>query len=158
MSTRLSLQSEADEELNEILSDFSQFYVLLLLSEEPTHGYGLIKKFRNRTGRNLSAGTLYPFLQRLMSEGIAQQSDKSTGKRPKLIYSLTMRGKRFCEELFSRFAAITVSAIEPSMETCASCCVRIYDGGHHEEVDGTKLAFCCSHCAEAFKRQMFVVG
>jgi len=145
--------AQTQKEMSDIISDFSQFYVLLLLSEGALHGYGLIKHFRKRTGMTLSAGTLYPFLQKLEQRRLISQSDMSVGKRPKLVYSLTKKGRKFTEGLFRRFAAMTASAIEPSLETCACCGVRVYGGGHHEEVGGKIMAFCCRHCAAAFKRQ-----
>ncbi len=144
---------ETQDEMSEILSDFSQFYILLLLSEGDIHGYGLIKAFKKRAGRNLSAGTLYPFLQKLSQKELVSQRDMPVGKKPKTVYSLTDKGKEFVSGLFRRFAAMTASAIEPSLETCASCGVRIYEGGHHEEIDGQTMAFCCPHCAAAFKHQ-----
>jgi PadR family transcriptional regulator PadR len=153
MSKRHDESEQSQEEMSEILSDFSQFYILLLLSEEDIHGYGLIKKFKKRTGTALSAGTLYPFLQKLEKMEFVSHLDKSVGKRPKLVYSLTKSGRRFTDGLFRRFAAMTASAIEPSLETCASCGVRIFEGGYYEEVGGQKMAFCCSHCAAAFKHQ-----
>ena len=149
-------QDKADDiqdDMNGILSDFSQFYILLLLSEGPKHGYGLIKEFKKRTGKNLSAGTLYPFLQKSQERKLVSQSDMTVGKRPKLVYSLTAKGTKFTSRLFRRFASITASAIEPSLETCASCGVRIFEGGYHEKVNGQTMAFCCRHCAAAYKHQ-----
>lgn len=143
-------EDEQASELQEILSDFSQFYIVILLSEGPIHGYGMIRAFKARTGKTLSAGTLYPFLQDLESKGFVGKKDESTGKRPKLVYSLTRKGKNFGERLFKRFASITVSALEPSLETCASCGAKVYEGAHHEVVEGVELAFCCVHCAKAF--------
>jgi PadR family transcriptional regulator PadR len=145
---------QTQDEISEILSDFSQFYVLLLLSEEDLHGYGLIKAFKERSGKTLSAGTLYPFLQKLVKRGLVSQRDMPVGKKPKTVYSLTKGGKTFVDGLFRRFAALTASAIEPSLETCASCGVRVYEGGHFEEIKGQKMVFCCPHCASAFKRQI----
>lgn len=146
-------EQSKDDEVSTILSDFFQFYIILLLSEGPNHGYGLIKAFKERTGRNLSAGTLYPFLHKLQEKGIVSQTDKPVGKKPRTIYSLTRKGRKFCDRLFSRFAAITASAIEPRLETCASCGVRIYEGGYHEVIDGQEMAFCCVHCAAAYKKE-----
>ncbi len=144
-------ENSTEQSMSDILSDFSQFYILLLLSEGPIHGYGLIKEFKKRTGKTLSAGTIYPFLQKLEEQGLVKRSEKAVGKKPKIIYSLTAKGKKFTDALFKRFAAITASAIEPSLQTCSSCGVRIYEGGYIEEIDGRKMAFCCVHCAAAFK-------
>ncbi|MFX1607181.1 MAG: PadR family transcriptional regulator [Promethearchaeota archaeon] len=151
MGKSVDSQSGHVSELQEILSDFSQFYIVIMLSEGPIHGYGMIRAFKQRTGKTLSAGTLYPFLQNLESKGFVQKKDESTGKRPKIVYSLTRKGKSFCDRLFKRFATITVSALEPSLETCASCGAKVYEGAHHEIIDGVELAFCCVHCAKAFK-------
>ena len=37
-----------------ILSDFTRFYLLVLLYEEATHGYALRQKFNERLGKNVS--------------------------------------------------------------------------------------------------------
>jgi DNA-binding PadR family transcriptional regulator len=79
-----------------ILSDFSQFYILLLLGEGPKHGYGLIKEFKRRTGKTLSAGTLYPFLQKLEQKELISKSDMSVGKRPKLVLLTHCRRQGIC--------------------------------------------------------------
>ncbi|MBY8998071.1 MAG: TA0938 family protein [Candidatus Thorarchaeota archaeon] len=150
MSKSEDSQSKQASELQEILSDFSQFYIVIMLNEGPIHGYGMIRAFKQRTGKTLSAGTLYPFLQNLESKGFVSKKDESTGKRPKIVYSLTRKGRSFCDRLFKRFQSITVSALEPSLETCASCGAKVYEGAHHEKVDGVELAFCCVHCAKAF--------
>jgi len=143
-------------EISSILSDFSQFYIMLLLSEGPIHGYGIMRAFKNRTGKGLSAGTLYPFLQTLESRGLVSKCDKATGNRPKIEYSLSKKGESFTKRLFRRFAAITASALEPTLETCASCGARVYGGAHYEEIDGIKLGFCCIHCAKAYKNDLHI--
>lgn len=153
MSKTKEKSNQTQDEMNEILSDFSQFYILLLLNEKEMHGYGIIKEFKKRTGKNLSAGTLYPFLYKLRDKKLVLQRDVPVGKKPKTIYSLTDKGRKFADRLFRRFAAITASAIEPSLEVCASCGVKIYEAGHYEEINGEKLAFCCAHCAAAFKAE-----
>ncbi|MFW9926870.1 MAG: PadR family transcriptional regulator [Candidatus Thorarchaeota archaeon] len=141
-------------EIHEILADFSHFYILLMLNEKPLHGYGLMKRYEKRTGRKLSPGTLYPFLQELEEKKIVTQKHEDVGKKRKIVYSLTKKGEQFSGQLFKRFAAITVSALGSSLEVCASCGARIFEGAHHEEVNGSNLAFCCVHCAKAFKQSL----
>ncbi|MFW9803384.1 MAG: PadR family transcriptional regulator [Candidatus Thorarchaeota archaeon] len=143
-----------DSDIQEMLADFAHFYVLLMLSEKPLHGYGLMKGFEKRTGNKLSPGTLYPFLQELEAKKLVTQKQEDIGKKRKIVYSLTSKGRRFSERLFKRFAAITASALGSSLEICASCGARIYEGSHHEIVDGTNLVFCCIHCAKAFKQSL----
>jgi DNA-binding PadR family transcriptional regulator len=154
MSSASKTRDASSEEMSEILSDFSQFYIMLLLNEGPIHGYGVMRAYKNRTGNKLSAGTLYPFLQKLETVGLVRKAEKSKGNRPKIVYTLTRKGKSFTERLFRRFSALTASALEPSLETCASCGARVYDGAHHEELDGVRLAFCCIHCARAYKHDI----
>ncbi|MFW9850283.1 MAG: PadR family transcriptional regulator [Candidatus Thorarchaeota archaeon] len=144
-------EKKIEIEIQDMLSDFSQFYVLLMLSEKPLHGYGLMKGYQNRTGKKLSPGTLYPFLQDLEAKKLVTQKEEAVGKKRKVVYSLTKKGKQFSEKLFKRFAAITVSALGSSLEVCASCGARVYEGAHHEKIDGVEMAFCCVHCAKAFK-------
>ncbi|MFW9920370.1 MAG: PadR family transcriptional regulator [Candidatus Thorarchaeota archaeon] len=143
-------------EISSILSDFSQFYIMLLLHEGPIHGYGIMRAFKNRTGISLSAGTLYPFLQRLEALEIVNKTDEASGRRPKIVYSLSKKGEKFTNRLFKRFSAITASALEPTLETCASCGARVFDGVHREEIDGVMLGFCCIHCARAYKNDLYL--
>ena len=51
-------------DVDDLVSDFSRFYMLTILYEGPTHGYGIIRKFQRRVGKKISPGLVYPFLQR----------------------------------------------------------------------------------------------
>lgn len=145
-----------EKPLDAVLDDFSKFYILLLLHEGPSHGYGIITKYSHRTDRSLSAGTLYPFLQQLEEQGIVKSSDKSVGKRPKREYCLSRKGRKAVSRLLERFASITSAAFESNLQVCASCGCKVYEGAYYEEIEGKSLAFCCKHCAGAFKRQLKV--
>ncbi len=143
----------SDSPLESILDDFAKFYILLVLFEGPTHGYSVITKYRQRTGHTLSAGTLYPFLQKLEELGIVSSQDKSVGKRPRKEYSLTKKGRRDVEQLFRRFASITVAAFESNIQICASCGCKVFEGAHFEEIEGKSVVFCCSHCAASYLQE-----
>ena len=39
---------------NEFLLDFSRFQILLLLYEQPRHGYNILTEFKNRIGKEIS--------------------------------------------------------------------------------------------------------
>jgi len=136
--------------------DFAKVYILLLLYESPSHGYGIMAKYRNRTGRSLSAGTLYPFLEYLEEHGFVTSESNPTGKRPRRVVSFTEKGRKGAELLFSRFASITAAAFETNLQVCASCGCKVYEGAHIEEINGKQMAFCCHHCARAYKRQLKV--
>jgi len=140
--------------LDAVLDNLAKFYILLLINEAPSHGYGLIRKYHNRTGRTLSAGTLYPFLQQLEQQGIVSSEDKHVGKRPRRDYSLTPKGRRYVSQLLERFGSITAAVFESNLQVCASCGCKVYEGAHIEEINGKRIAFCCKHCATAYQGQL----
>ena len=142
-----------EKPLEAVLDDLAKFYILLVLNEGTIHGYGIIRKYHTRTGRTLSAGTLYPFLQQLVDQEIVTYQDKPVGKRPRREYCLTRKGRRSVGHLLERFASITAAAIESNLQVCASCGCKVYEGAHIEEIDGKQVAFCCHHCAAAYQAQ-----
>lgn len=66
--------------------------ILSLLSEEPKHGYQLMKEMEERSGGlyRASAGSVYPTLQQLEDEGLIE-SDRADGKKT---YRLTEAGRQ----------------------------------------------------------------
>ncbi|NIQ06216.1 MAG: hypothetical protein GWO20_10990, partial [Candidatus Korarchaeota archaeon] len=50
-------------ELDELISDFSRFYILTILYEGPAHGYRILSKFKKRVGKEISPSLVYPFLR-----------------------------------------------------------------------------------------------
>ncbi len=148
------MNSIHEKSLDAAIDDLSKFYILLLLREGSSHGYGIMTKYRRRTGQPLSAGTLYPYLQWLEAQGIVSHDDKPVGKRPRRVYQLTTPGRKAVNQLFRRFASITSGAFNLNTQICANCGCKLYEGGHEEEIDGQVSTFCCPHCASAYKRQM----
>jgi DNA-binding PadR family transcriptional regulator len=73
-----------------------KFLLLELLSEQPSHGYDLIKQIETRYGgfRRLSPGSVYPTLQ-LLEEGGYVTSEPSEGKR---VYTITDAGRQLLAE------------------------------------------------------------
>lgn len=73
-----------------------KFLLLELLSEQPSHGYDLIKRMEARYGgfRRLSPGSVYPTLQ-LLEDGGYVTSETTAGKR---VYTITDEGKQFLAE------------------------------------------------------------
>jgi DNA-binding PadR family transcriptional regulator len=140
-------------ESEKLLSDFDRFYVLTLLYEGPTHGYGILQNFQKRINKKGSPGLVYPFLQHLEERGLVTYATELHGDRESKVYSLSKKGRRFCEQLFKRFSTIVSTAIEPSLEQCAHCGCTLYDGGHRETLAGKVLMFCCSHCAKSYKTE-----
>ena len=134
----------------ELLSDFSRFQVLLMLYEKPRHGYDILSEFRDRIGKEISPSRVYPFLQKLQEKGLVSVSVKMIGKKQKKVYELTPEGLDLCKHLFKRFATLVASAIEPSMEICANCGSKLFEGGHIETIANKEMVFCCEHCAKAY--------
>jgi len=141
------------QDLDEFVSDFSRFYILTILYEGPHHGYSIISKFKKRIGKDVSPSLVYPFLSRLEKRGLVKHSLKPVGEKKKKVFELTDKGKELCKTLFKRFSALVSVAIEPSLEICASCGCKVYEGGHRETIKGKEMTFCCVHCAESYKRE-----
>ena len=137
----------------EFISDFSRFYILTLLYEGPCHGYSIIIKFKKRIGKEISPSLVYPFLQQLQQKGLVEYSVKKVGDKEKKVYELTNEGRELCEHLFKRFSSLISVAIEPSLEICANCGCKVYEGGYREKIDGKVTAFCCRHCANSYKQE-----
>jgi len=143
----------ASTDFEDIISDFSRFYILTLLYEGPCHGYSILSKFKKRIGRDISPSLVYPFLQQLQQKSLIKYSVKQVGEKEKKVYELTEEGKELCEHLFKRFSSLISVAIEPNLEICANCGCKIYEGGYKERIDGKETVFCCRHCANSYKQE-----
>jgi len=142
------------KEIDEIVSDFSRFYILTILYEGPQHGYSIIGKFRKRIGKEISPSLVYPFLSQLEKKSLVRHTLKPVGRKKRKVFELTEKGKKLCKTLFKRFSALVSVTIEPSLEVCASCGCKVYEGGHREVIDGKEMTFCCVHCAASYKREV----
>ena len=146
----MSNTKETDN-FDEVVSDFTRFYMLTVLYEGPTHGYQLITRFKKALGKTVSPSLVYPFLQRLEQKGLVQFTSSAVGDKERKVYHLTNKGRTLCKRLFKRFANLVSTAIEPSLSVCAHCGCKVYEGGHIESIDGHETMFCCIHCAKTYK-------
>jgi len=66
--------------------------ILVLLAEEPMHGYQIIQELGERTGGvwQPSPGSVYPTLQQLEDEELVRETASESGKR---VYELTDTGR-----------------------------------------------------------------
>ena len=140
-------------ELDDLISDFSRFYILTILYEAPAHGYSIISKFRKRVGKEISPSLVYPFLKKLEEKGYVTHTDNPVGEKKRKIFELTEEGRLLCTRLFKRFANLISIAIEPSLRVCANCGCKVYQGGHREVIDEKETTFCCMHCAYSYKEE-----
>jgi DNA-binding PadR family transcriptional regulator len=78
------------------------FFILMALTGEPLHGYGLLRAVTELSDQRikLSAGTLYPALDRLTQEGlIVVTREEVVGSRLRRYYELSEAGAtRLAEE------------------------------------------------------------
>jgi DNA-binding HxlR family transcriptional regulator len=139
------------ESMDELISDFSRFYILTILYEGPTHGYRIISQFKKRVKKEISPSLVYPFLQQLEEKGLVKHEEKPVGDKVRKVFELTEEGRELCMGLFKRFAELVAIAIEPSLYVCAHCGCKVYEGGYHEVINGKEMAFCCMHCARSYK-------
>jgi DNA-binding PadR family transcriptional regulator len=92
-----------------------EFAILGLLQQSPMHGYELRKQLAAVLGglRSISFGSLYPALRRLRAAGFVttDEPDASalpadapplTGRRGKVVYTITAEGKERFQELVSQ--------------------------------------------------------
>ena len=143
----------AQTEIIEMVSDFSRVYILTMLHEKPVHGYEIIRKFRKVIGKDISPSIVYPFLKQLEQKNLVTHTLKPIGAKKKKVFELTAEGREFSEQLFKRFSELISVALEPSLEVCANCGCKIYEGGHKETIKDKELMFCCIHCATSYKTQ-----
>ena len=143
--------NKQSENIDELISDFSRFYILTILYEGPSHGYSIISRFRKRVKKEVSPSLVYPFLQQLEEKGLVKHIIKPVGEKERKIFELTQEGRELCTDLFKRFAELVAIAIEPSLYVCAHCGCKVYEGGYREVIDGRETAFCCIHCAISYK-------
>jgi PadR family transcriptional regulator PadR len=90
---------ENDKFSRDLLRGSLDLMVLSVLAEEPRYGYLIQKRLREAGGDGLEiqAGTLYPLLHRLQSEGLIRSRwDDTTGRRRKW-YELTVKGRKQLE-------------------------------------------------------------
>lgn len=137
--------------MEELVSDFSRFYILTLLYEGPAHGYSIISRFKKRVKKEVSPSLVYPFLQQLEEKGFVTHTIQPIGEKERKIFELTQEGKTLCSCLFKRFAELVSIAIEPSLDVCAHCGCKVYEGSYREVINDKVMAFCCIHCAHAYK-------
>lgn len=83
----------------------ADFYVLLVLTDGPLHGYGIMKAVEkeSRGEVRLEIGSLYRLLGRLLAEGLLEMGE-SDGRRHD--YSLTSMGRRVLKADAQRLATL----------------------------------------------------
>ncbi len=126
-----------------------KFYLLMLLSESPKHGYELMKVLQEKLGRRISASQVYPFLNLLLKKKLIHVNKK--GKREKRQFALTKSGRKFVEGFIHRFGEIAYLTLKPKLTTCIHCGCKVFEGGYRKNIGGSVLTFCCHHCSRNYE-------
>ena len=87
------------------------FHVLLSLADGQKHGYAILKEVESRTDGavQLSTGTLYGIIKRLLADGLIKQSVAGTTDR-RQAYRLTPFGRQVAEAEATRLETLVASA------------------------------------------------
>lgn len=101
---------------NQILELRRGAIVLAILSQmnRPQYGYALLQALE-QAGVTVDAGTLYPLLRRLESQGVLVSSWETVEPRPRKYYRLSNDGARLYAELLEEWHIMT-RAIEAMTE------------------------------------------
>lgn len=135
------------------ITDFSRFYILLLLFEGEKHGYQLMSSIEERLGQTFSPSLVYPFLKALEGQRLVRSELRNVGQKTKRVYALTSNGRALCGRLFKQFTTIVSTAIETSLQICAHCGCSVYKDAYLEDTNGRRTAFCCKYCARAYRKE-----
>jgi len=68
--------------------------VLAVLADGKQYGYSIQKRLHAASGQTIKAGSLYPLLHRLETEGLVQATWESDTGRPRKWYTITPAGQR----------------------------------------------------------------
>jgi DNA-binding PadR family transcriptional regulator len=93
-------------------------YILLALSTEERHGYGIMKQVENEShGKvKMGPGTLYGSIGRMIEAGLIRESDKrpdpALDDERRIYYAITGAGRKALEAELSRYREVVAIATE----------------------------------------------
>jgi DNA-binding PadR family transcriptional regulator len=88
------------------------FQILLSLTDEDLHGYGIMREVEEQSGgrMRLGPGTLYSSIQSLLEEKLIEETDANAGGKPgserRRYYRLTSLGRRLVRSEAERLAEL----------------------------------------------------
>lgn len=90
-----------------------QFHILLSLTRQDRHGYGVIQDVAARTGETMGTGTLYTAIARLADLELIEDTDEEDGRRRR--YRLTKLGRAVLRAETARLEALVRFAREEGL-------------------------------------------
>ncbi len=127
-----------------------KLHTIISLNNSEKNGYGLMKELSNKLDRKISSSHIYPFLKELKENYLV--NSKVMGREK--IYNLTENGKKFVNETLIKFNEVIQESLKDKLTKCTHCGCEVYNNKYTEIVSGNKLAFCCCHCADSYKKGM----
>lgn len=97
------------------------FHILIALADRDRHGYSIMQDVESRTAGKvqLSAGTLYSSIRRMLEQGLidelAESPDPSSTDERRRYYRLTRFGKRAAAAEVERLSAMLQQARETGL-------------------------------------------
>jgi len=90
----------------------STFFILLSLIPGARHGYGILQDVADLSEKrvNLSTGTLYTALKRLLDDGWIEPVEEADATRGRRTYRLTAIGRRIVDEETARVTQVSAVA------------------------------------------------
>jgi DNA-binding PadR family transcriptional regulator len=102
------------EDVNQFLPlSPAALHILLALASEGRHGYGIMREVARQSDERyrLGPGTLYDNLQKLLDQGIVEESGRSSGDDPRRrYYRLTRFGRRLLATEITRLEGVVREA------------------------------------------------
>ena len=96
-------------------------HILLALSTEQRHGYGIMKQVERESGGKvkMGPGTLYGSLGRMMSAGLIRESDKKVDlamdDERRIYYAITGAGRKALQAELDRYREVVAVATEKKL-------------------------------------------
>jgi PadR family transcriptional regulator PadR len=95
-----NIQEAGANWITQMRKGLSEFFVLLVLSEAPAHGYKIAGRLRSLEIFDMGEGTLYPLLARLTKRGLVEPVWMTDGPgAARKEYSLTVQGASELEKM-----------------------------------------------------------
>ncbi len=131
------------------VDSFIKLYTLILLNNGEKHGYELMKELGNKLDKKISSSHVYPFLKELKQNYLVNYRQFGREK----LYNLTDSGTKFVNENLLKFNELIQESLKNKLTKCTHCGCEVYNNKYIESVNGKKLAFCCCHCADSYKKR-----
>ena len=98
----------AHDRLHSAPKGLLRYYILHKIAEKPIHGYEIIQDIDSKTegGWRPGAGSLYPILKKLVSEGLIKAEPELSGEATRRVYDITPKGVESlarAKEMFANF-------------------------------------------------------